>query len=215
MKSIIALVSILLVLIFNAQTAMAREPYWEEHRIELSALTEHQILVLESTIQQLRLLEPGKLKIDNQIHERLSRFKELFGFSFNGRGLTRWLLKRIRSISYQNTWTAAVNQNQGDFLVGDLFVKIMSPLERLYTLIHEARHSDDGGYDHTKCPKGFRYISSRQPDLDLEKVPACDRHPNGAYAFQAAFLFELFAYGLFEQNEVGLLYNSSLSRVIP
>ena len=215
MKSIIALVPVLLVLIINSQTAMAREAYWEQHQIELSGLTEQQILVLESTIEQLRLLEPNKLKIDKRIYNRLSRFKELFGFSFNGRDLTRWLLSRIRSISYHNSWTAAVNQHQGDFFVGDLFFTKISPIERLYALIHEARHSDNDGYEHVKCPKGFKYVSSRQPDLDLEKVAACDGSPNGAYAFQAAFLFELFAYGIFEQNDVGLLYNSSISRVIP
>ena len=215
MKSIIALVFILLVLIFNSQTAMAREPYWEQRQIELSGLTEHQILVLESTIKQLRLLEPGKLKIDRKMYIRLSRFNELFGFSFNGRDLAPWLLHRIRSISYHNSWTAAVNQHQGDFFVGDLFFTQLSPLERLYALIHEARHSDNDGYEHVKCPKGFKYVSSRQADLDLENVSACDSNPNGAYAFQAAFLFELFAYGIFEQNDVGLLYNSSISRVIP
>ena len=215
MKSIIAPILVLLVLIFNAQAAMAREPYWEQHQIELSGLTEHQMLVLESTIEQLRLLEPGKLKIDKRLYKRLSRFKELFGFSFNGRDLTRWLLNRIRSISYHNSWTAAVNQRQGDFFVGDFFFTKISPLERLYALIHEARHSDNDGYEHVQCPKGFKYVSSRQADLDLEKISACDGSSDGAYAFQAAFLFELFAYGIFEQNEVGLLYNSSISRVIP
>ena len=216
MKSKIAPVFILLLSVtLNSATVMAREPYWDERRIELLGLTEQQILVLESTIRQLQSLEPGELKIDKGIYNRLSHFKELFGFSFNGRDLSRWLLSRIQSISYENSWTAAANQNQGDFFVGDLFFKQMSPLERLYSLIHEARHSDDDGYKHTRCPKGFRYISSRQPDLNLEKVPACDNSPHGAYAFQAAFLFELFAFGLFEQDEAGLLYNSSISRVIP
>lgn len=216
MKSIIAPVYILILFAtFNTETTMAKEPYWDEHHIELLGLTEQQISVLESTIRQLQLLEPGELKIDDKIYKRLTRFKELFGFSFNGRDLSHWLLNRIQSISYQNSWTAAANQNLGDFFVGDLFLNRMSPLERLYSLIHEAHHSDDDGYEHIQCPKGFKYISSRQPDLDLDKVPACDGRPDGAYALQAAFLFELFAFGLFEQNEVGLLYNSSISRVIP
>lgn len=216
MKSMNVPVYILLLSVaFNAEPVMAKEPYWDEYHIELLGLTKQQISVLESTIEQLRLLEPGELKIDEKIYNRLTRFKELFGFSFNGRDLSRWLLNRIQSISYQNSWTAAANQNLGDFFVGDLFFDTMSPLERLYSLIHEARHSDDDGYKHTRCPEGFRYISSRQPNLDLEKVPACDNRPDGAYAFQAAFLFELLAFGPFEQNEVGLLYNSSISRVSP
>ena len=51
--------------------------------------------------------------------------------------------------------------------------------------------------------------------MDLEKERGCDDKINGAYGYQAAFLFELLAYGIFDQKEVGLLYNSSISRVIP
>jgi len=201
--------------IFIAETALAKEPYWEEYHIELSGLKDEQVLVLESAINQLRILEPGELKINKRVYRRLSRFKELFGFLFNGRDLSRWLLTRIKSVSYHNTWTAAVNQNKGDFIVGDFFFTKMSITERLYALIHEARHSDDDGYRHIKCPKGFKYISARQPDMDLESDPTCDDNDKGAYAFQAAFLFELFAYGIFDQEKTGLLYNSSISRVVP
>lgn len=205
----------LLFFALDTENAAAREPYWQEYHIELSGLTDEQVLILESTIHQLRSFEPGELKINRRAYNRLSRFKELFGFEFNGGDLSRWLLTRIRGISYQNTWTAAVNQNQGDFFVGDLFFTKTNPLEKLYTLIHEARHSDDDGYEHVKCPKGFKFISSRQPEMDLEKEPACDNSDKGAYSFQAAFLFELFAYGIFDQSKVGLLYNSSISRVVP
>lgn len=205
----------LLLIILNAETVLAREPYWEEYHIELSGLSDEQVLVLESTINQLRSLEPSELKINKRTYSRLSRFKELFGFPFNGKDLSHWLLTRIQSISYHNTWTAAVNQNQGSFMVGDFFFTKTTPLEKLYTLIHEARHSDDNGYKHIRCPDGYKYISSRQPEMDLEKEPACDDNDKGAYSFQAAFLFELFAYGIFDQSEVGLLYNSSISRVIP
>ena len=77
---------------------------------------------------------------------------------------------------------------------------------------HDTASVGSSAADYSTCEN---QTSSRQPDLDLEKVPACDNRPDGAYAFQAAFLFELFAFGLHEQNEVGLLYNSSISRVIP
>ena len=198
-----------------AETILAKEPYWEEYHIELSGLKDEQVLILQSTINQLRILEPNELKINKRVYRRLSRFKELFGFLFSGRDLSHWLLTRIKSISYHNTWAAAVNQNRGDFIVGDVFFTKMNTLERLYTLIHEARHSDDNGYQHIKCAKGFKYISAGQPDMDLESEPTCDDNDKGAYAFQGAFLFELFAYGIFDQKEVGLLYNSSISRVIP
>jgi hypothetical protein len=201
--------------LMDAKLVSAKEPYWDEYRIELSGFSDTQVLVLEATLNQLRALEPGDLRMNKRAYQRLSRFETLFGFPFNGNDLFRWLLPRIRRLSFHNKWAVALNQNQGTFIVGDLFFTKITPLERLYTLVHEARHSDDDGYDHVKCPKGFHYISSRQPEMDLEKEPACDDTNNGAYAFQAAFLFELFAYGLFEQTEVGLLYNSSISRVIP
>jgi hypothetical protein len=51
--------------------------------------------------------------------------------------------------------------------------------------------------------------------MRLEKELACDKTDQGAYAYQAAFLFELFAYGIFDQKEVGLLYNSTVARVLP
>ena len=194
---------------------MARESYWEEHGIVLSGLSEERIEVLESTMRQLNSLEPGPLKINKGAYRRLSRFHELFGSPFRGKALSQWLLSKIRKISYHNTWTVAVNQNQGTFILGEMFFAKLSALERLYLLIHEARHSDEGGYDHVSCPKGFRFISAAQPELDLEEEPSCDNRRDGAYAFQAAFLFELYAYGLIDQKEAGLLYNSSVSRLPP
>lgn len=193
----------------------AREAYWEEHGVVLSGLSDEQIGVLESTMQQLISLEAGPLKINKGAYRRLSRFNHLFGSPFSGKALSQWLLLRIRKISYHNTWTVAVNQNRGTFILGDIFFKKIGPLERLYLLIHEARHSDEGGYDHVNCPKGFRFVSAAQPELDLEEEPSCDNRRDGAYAFQAAFLFELYAYGLIDQKEAGLFYNSSVSRLPP
>lgn len=210
-----AFLSVILLFVLNPRFVFAKEAYWEEHRIELSGLTDEQLGILESTINRLKGLELGELKIDKKIYQRLSRFKGLFGVSFQGKEVADWLLARIRGISYHNSATAALNQNDGHFVVGDIFFKKINTLERLYLLIHEARHSDGEGYDHVKCPKGFKFISATQPALDLEKEMACDDTPEGAYAFQAAFLFELFAYGFFDQKEVGLLYNSSISRVLP
>jgi hypothetical protein len=215
-KTVFVSVQILFLLFsLTPETSSAKEPYWEKYKIDLSGLKDQQVQVLESTINQLRALDPDDLKINKKVYRRLSRFQKLFGFSFKGGNLSRWLLSRIKSVSYQNTWTAAVNENKGDFILGDFFFTKMTMVERLYGLIHEARHSDNDGYPHIKCPKGFKYISARQPDMDLESEPTCDNSDKGAYSFQAAFLFELFAYGLFDQEKAGLLYNSSISRVIP
>jgi len=215
---VLMIVSVQMLFLFFSpfpEPVSAKEPYWEEYHIDLSGLKDEQVLVLESTVNQVRALEPGELKINKKVFRRLSRFKELFGFQFNGGDLSRWLLARIKSVSYHNTWTAAVNENKGDFILGDFFFTKMTAMERLYSLIHEARHSDDDGYGHIKCPKGFKYIPARQPDMDLESEPTCDDNDKGAYSFQAAFLFELFAYGLFDQEKAGLLYNSTISRVVP
>lgn len=199
----------------NGGPAMAKEAYWDTYHIQLSGLSEPQLGSLEATVAQLRSIQPGELRMNKGMYHRLSRFGELFGFPFNGPRLSDWLLTRIRSITYQDSWTVAVNQNEGNFYLGEAFFEKTTPVERMYALIHEARHSDDDGYKHVRCPKGFKFISSRQPELDLEKELACDDGETGAYSFQAAFLFELYAYGLFDQSDVGLLYNSSISRVIP
>lgn len=203
----------ILLSILNPAFTLAKEPYWEEHGIELSGLTEEQLRILESTIDQLKALESGELKIDKKVYRRLSRFSEMFGVPFRGKEVVDWILARIRRISYHNSPTAAQNQNRGSFVVGEIFFTKINTLERLYLLIHEARHSDGDGHDHIKCPKDFKFISAAQPDMDLEREASCDPGRDGAYAFQAAFLFELYAYGLINQKEAGLLYNSSISRV--
>lgn len=123
------------------------------------------------------------------------------------------LNKKIPSISYGNTWTVAINQNKGQLVIGDQFFERLTDLERLYVLVHEARHSDGKGHKHVKCSKDFQFVSSAQPTMDLGGTLACDDTSDGAYAYQSAFLFELYAFGLFDQREVGLLYNSSISRI--
>lgn len=206
-----------LILIFLAdhKLSYAKELYWEKYNVILSGVSDNQLAIIEDSINQLKGIKSNELRINLTFYKRLSRFDKLFGSIFNGEELFHWLLSRIRKISYHNSWTVAINQNRGQFILGDSFFNKLNVLERLYLLIHEARHSDDGGYAHVKCPKGFRFVSAMQPDMNLENELACDDGEIGAYAFQAAFLFELFAYDIFDQREVGLLYNSSISRVIP
>lgn len=192
-------------------TDLARGP----HKIELVDISDEQRRILDQTFDQMKALQPGKLGIDGRLYRRLTRFETLFGKPFNGSDLEQWVLARFRKILYGNSALAAINQNQGDLIVGDLFFHDISPLERLSLLVHEARHSDGDGYPHVRCPKGFRFVSAGQPWMELDKEPACDTTDTGAYAYQAAFLFELFAYGIFDQKEVGLLYNSTAARILP
>jgi len=204
-----------LIAIATPHQGFATDPFWGEYNIEFSNLTKAQREIIENTIHQLKVLEITDQVIPKGIYKRLTKFQELFGFPISGDKLAHWLLTKIRKVSYQNSWTAAINQNRGHFMLGDAFFTDLNSLERLYLLIHEGRHSDDNGYPHIKCPKNFKYVSASQPNKNLEKVLACDNSNKGAYAFQAAFLFELYAFGIFDQREVGLLYNSSVLRINP
>ena len=217
MSAIPVRIILLFTLLFPATSTIGytKEPYWVEYNVELSGLSDEQLSVIEKALEHLKSLAPKELMINKKVYKQLSRFSDLFGFSFSGKDVHHWFLSRIRSISYHNVRLAAINQNKGHFFLGDTFFTELNTLERLYLLIHEARHSDDNGYKHIKCPKGFKFISATQLHMNLEKELACDDNNKGAYAFQAAFLFELFAYGIFDPKEVGLLYNSSISRVIP
>ncbi len=197
------------------QTSFSKELYWKKYNIKFSGITEKQLSLIEETVNHLKSLGPKELKVKKKMYKKLSRFGELFGFSFNGKDLFHWLLSRTKKFVYRNSWTVAVNQNKGEFILGDEFFNKVSMLERLYVLMHEARHSDNGGYKHIRCPKDFKFISAGSPDMMLENEPACDDSKEGAYSYQAAFLFELFAFRIFDQKETGLTYNSSIARVIP
>lgn len=193
--------------------AFSEEPYWKEYGIELRGFSTRQLGKLEETVNFLREMETQQLTIKKNLYRRYSKFEKLFGFKFSGQELSRWLLKRIKSVSYEDGWTSARNLNMGNFLLGDRFFNESNMLERLYGLIHEARHSDGDGYKHVKCPEGYDYLSAGTPSIDLQKVKACDEMEDGAYGFQAAFLYELYAMGILAQREAGLVYNSSVARI--
>ncbi|MFQ5559692.1 MAG: hypothetical protein ACE5FU_03780 [Nitrospinota bacterium] len=203
-----------MLLLFSCKTGITGEPVPEKKAPLFSRFSIEQTRELEKTFEEIKNLRPGTLKTDATLYKRLTTFKKLFGFSLDGKKLLQWVLKRVNKVTYKNSWTVAVNENKGNFLLGDAFFNRLSMVERLYLLIHEARHSDNGGYKHVRCPENFKFVSAGQPDMKLSGNFGCDDKQDGAYAFQAAFLFELFAYGIFDQKEVGLLYNSSVSRII-
>ncbi|MFQ5677084.1 MAG: hypothetical protein ACE5G1_14420 [bacterium] len=203
-----------LFLISCVKTLPSRNIQGDTPQIKTFGFSESQMLVIERTFALLQSLKAERLKIDPKTYKSLSRFEHLFGFSFDGKRLFEWVGKRTQTISYRKAWTVAINQNKGQITIGDRFFSKLTELERLYLLVHEARHSDGHGFKHVKCPKGFQFVSSGQPEMSLEGTLACDDTDDGSYAFQAAFLFELFAYGLFDQREAGLLYNSSILRIL-
>lgn len=209
------LTAFLLISFLAAHHALAIEPYWKEYGIELKKLSPQELSLLEKTVNFMGAIKLDKLKVEESLYFRYTKFRELFGFNPNGEQLKVWLLTRIKSVTREESWTIALNRNKGHFILGKRFFRKSDMLERAYCLIHEARHSDGKGYLHVKCPAGYPFISAGTPEIDLQKVPACDNVTNGAYAFQAAFLYELFAYGIFEQEKVGLVYNSSIARILP
>ncbi|HEY5648105.1 MAG TPA: hypothetical protein VIU33_01295 [Nitrospiria bacterium] len=189
-------------------------PFWNQYGIKLKDLSRDEREILEQTFQEINNLKQTDLRVKPEMYQKLSRFEELFGFPFDGTAISDWVLKRIRKIEQKESWTALVNHRKGTFRIGKIFFEELSPLERMYALVHEARHSDDDGHKHAPCPEGFPYVSAGQPMMPLEKERACDKGAEGAYAFQAAFLFEIYAYGLLEPKEAGLLYNSSMTRIL-
>ncbi len=206
------LVPLLLVLLCDA--SFAEEKHWTDHGIPKFGMTPAQESVFEETISAIGMLEPKKVAIGAPVYFRLSRFGRLFGFSFDGQKLQDWLLHRMKTVTHANTWTIATNDNGGDFSLGDRFFEKSDFLERAYALIHEARHSDGGGHPHVRCPSDFKQVSAGTPEIDVTAAAACDDEPDGAYAFQSAFLFELYARDMVDQQEAGLLYNSSVARIL-
>lgn len=173
---------------------------------------EDKISLLYNNISSISV--PKTSQTPPRLYKRLSRFEELYGFPFEGPRLAEWIKKRIHKINIGERWTAAVYEGGATITVEAAFFEL--PFEdQLYILVHEARHADGDGFHHVKCPGDYLGVSAGQPDMDLTRLPGCDPVANGAYAFQAALLFELYAYGLGDWERAGLLYNSSIGRIIP
>ncbi len=195
---------------------LAAPLYAEEPRvlgIEAHGFSPKQIKTLQGVLTEIQNFKKRKLKIARSVYEQNSTYKALFGFEFNGPQTVKWLQKRIDKFTYYDAPTVAANQGRGQVQIGRQFFA-SNKVEQMYMLIHEARHSD-GDYSHVNCPAGFGYISASQPEVNLQRQPGCDNKSDGAYAYQAAFLFELYAYGYFDQEKLGLLYNSVIARVLP
>jgi hypothetical protein len=171
---------------------------------------EEQISIL---FTKIKALKPAKLVIPKELYLENSRFKALFGFEFNGNQLAIWIKDRIQTIEYGKLWTVAVNKGN-KIVLGDKFLA-SNFLEQSYILVHEARHADASCPSHIKCPAYFPFLSAGQPEMPLANKAGCDGSLHGAYAYQAAFLFELSAYGLVDQTLATHYYNASISRLLP
>jgi len=181
--------------------------------IPLKGFSDSQKLVIEETFNEIYLIKTGKLAIPAGIYKKHSRFKSLFGFKLDGALLVEWLYKRIETLEFRNSMFDAVNNGDGTVYIGNSFFS-STPVERIYILVHEARHSDGDSFPHIKCPPDHPYVLPDRTGFDLANKPACDDQSNGAYGYQAALLFELYAFGLYQQTVTGKLYNSTVTRII-
>jgi hypothetical protein len=81
-------------------------------------------------------------------------------------------------------------------------------------LLHEARHADGKQYSHVTCPENFEFLNPRDWKIHPAGKKVCDTISDGSYGLTAAFIFELGAFGILNQTDAGLRYNSEISRVI-
>lgn len=168
----------------------------------------------DDTWRALCALEARPLRVPSATYRRLARFEEDFGFAFDGPALCRWVAARVDRV-VRVDGPLALQHGGGQVVeVGAAFFEA-TLVERLYALIHEARHSEGATYRHRSCPDDFPFVSAAQPELALAGAAACDDRVDGAYGLQAAFLLELWARGLVDPQLAGHLYNASIARVVP
>ncbi|TGK13124.1 hypothetical protein EHO60_02685 [Leptospira fletcheri] len=171
---------------------------------------------IESLRAFIRSLEPKQLVVDRDFYRKTSRFEERFGFPFSGQKLDSWFGDRIRFFKIGRTDPYLAYYNGEAIVLGKGFF-LLSKIEQALVLVHEARHADGKKYSHVDCPSDFPYLSLRIPETKPAGLKACDDISDGSYGFGAAFLFEVFAYGLAERTEEKYilgLYNSELTRIL-
>lgn len=156
-------------------------------RIEVLDLELAERAVLRETLEAMEGLEARAIVIPEEDYRKESTFAATFGFPFSGQALLAWWSKRITRVARSDAWTVAVYAGGHELAVRHDFFEL-ALLDRLAVLVHEGRHADGDGFRHADCPAGF----------GLSGKAACDAHPLGAYAHQAAFLFELYARGLID-----------------
>lgn len=164
---------------------------WGGHSVALIELSSDQRRIVEQTLEALGALatgtSTGATPAPPELRPPPIPFATLYGFEFSGPRLLEWWAHRICRLEAGDPWTVAVHDRPNGIIVGPAFFDL--PLvDRLAVLIHEARHADPGGYPHGPCPTSLTALGD----------DACDPTPIGAYAFQAAFLYELWTRGLLD-----------------
>ncbi|RHX84606.1 hypothetical protein DLM78_16935 [Leptospira stimsonii] len=171
---------------------------------------------VEEIYDYVRKLHPETLKISQKSYRKRSQFRNFFGFQFSGPTLLYWLKLRIHDFKIGASNQYVANFENGTVYLDPSFFNL-SKLEQAVILIHEARHGDGDEFHHVDCPDEFPFLSIRAPESDLEGIRACDDRIDGAYGLGAAFLFEIFSFGLFppgRYSEIIGMYNSEMLRII-
>ncbi|WP_061225950.1 hypothetical protein [Leptospira interrogans] len=181
------------------------------------ALNSQERVQINELFESISKLKPLKVTIDLKFYEEKSQFSQFFGFPFSGISLEIWLKRRVTNFKIgASSEDYIANYRNGIIYLNRRFFQL-SKLEQMVILIHEARHADGAEFQHIRCPFDFPYLSIRAPETRLEGMPACDDRKDGAYGFGAAFLFEIYSFGLFDENkleEVLGMYNSEVARII-
>lgn len=179
-------------------------------RLPLADATPAQAAQVDEALELLASLAPQALVVAPALYARTTTFERLFGFALDGPRLCEWVRARVDGLRVIAATPAALWSAREVGLGADFFAA--TPAERVYALVHEARHADGPG--HVPCPADFPFVSARQPGVVLAGAEACDATADGAYGFQAALLFEIHAYGLLDPVQAGLSYNSTRVRVL-
>ncbi|WP_061248724.1 hypothetical protein [Leptospira alstonii] len=187
------------------------------NKIFPASLNAQERIRINEVFEYIADLKPATLAIDPKFYTEKSRFHQFFGFSFSGVSLEIWLRRRITDFKMgASSEFYIANYSNGIVYLNRRFFEL-SKLEQVVILIHEARHADGAEFQHIQCPSDFPYLSTRSPETRLEGMAACDDRKDGAYGFGAAFLFEIYSFGLFDENtmkEVLGMYNSEVVRII-
>lgn len=133
-------------------------------------------------------------------------FTARFGFPLRGPLLMAWLQDRVDRVEYGRSWTVAVHGGGRTVVVSDAFFS-RTLVERMSVLVHEARHSEDDGYPHARCPDA-------DPPVIAGKL-ACDDRADGGYAYQAAFLRALASTGQLDAALASRLVRDLTYRILP
>lgn len=207
--------SSLLLFVFISLSLFSEEvpSIWKRYEIDISQISKVKIEKLNMVLNFIDMLPSEKLYVSEKFYISRSSFEKLYGFNFKSKQLNHWILSRIRKLKIRKITDFLALNTGTELILSESFFNL-SIIEQSIVLIHEARHSDGSEFAHITCPKDFPFLSQRNPEAPLSELEACDDRVDGAYAFTAAYLFELISYYPTDRELLIGKYNSELVRII-